>query len=140
MRRAVKLARHADQAGEVPVGALLVRDDTLLAEAWNQPIASHDPTAHAEILVLRQTASGESNYRLPGTTLYVTLEPCLMCFGAMINARVARLVYGASDTRFGVVENIPSTIACNHHIEITGGVLKSECAAQLQTFFRQRRG
>lgn len=142
MGLALKAARAAADLGEVPVGAVLVRDGNLLAAAGNQPIGLSDPTGHAEIRVLRAAASQENNYRLPGTTLYVTLEPCLMCIGAIIHARVARLVYGASDPKTGAVFSlypIGEDRRLNHSIEITSGILAEECGETLRTFFRSRR-
>lgn len=143
MRRALELAARAEAEGEVPVGAVLVgADGEVLAEAWNRPIASHDPAAHAEILALRSGGAAAGNYRLPGSTLYVTLEPCAMCAGAMVHARVARLVYGAADPKTGAagsVFDIVRTEALNHQVDVTGGVLAAECAAVLQAFFRARR-
>ena len=142
MRRALALADRAEAAGEVPVGAVLVKEGGLLAEGWNQPIGSHDPTAHAEIMALRAGGRAVGNYRLVDTTLYVTLEPCSMCVGAMVHARGARLVYGASDPKTGAVggaiELLQSPIH-NHRVEVTGGVLESECAGKLRAFFRGRR-
>ena len=144
MRRALELAACAEAEGEVPVGAVLVgADGEVLAEAWNRPISSRDPTAHAEIRALRAGGLAVANYRLPGSTLYVTLEPCAMCAGAMVHARVARLVYGAADPRTGAAGSIFDIVrseALNHRLEVTGGVLAGECAATLQTFFRARRG
>lgn len=142
MREALVLARRAEQAGEVPVGAILVRDDTLLAEGWNRPIGSHDPSAHAEIVALREAGARLGNYRLPGTTLYVTLEPCAMCAGALIHARVARVVYGAADIKGGAagsVFDLLGTERLNHRVRILGGVLAAECSALLTDFFRRRR-
>ena len=142
MSEALNLARQAGEAGEVPVGALLVQNDTVLARAFNQPIAVNDPTAHAEILVLREAARKLENYRLPGTTLYVTLEPCPMCAGAMVHARVSRLVFGAVDSRSGAagsVCDITRSEALNHRLEVTGGVRAADSAALLQEFFRARR-
>ena len=142
MSQALDLARQAGEAGEVPVGALLVQDDTVVARAWNQPITVNDPTAHAEMLVLREAASKLENYRLPGTTLYVTLEPCPMCAGAMVHARVSRLVFGAVDSRSGAagsICDIARSEALNHRLEVTGGVRATESAALLQEFFRVRR-
>ncbi len=138
MQHALKLAQHAADIGEVPIGAVLVKNNEIISEAWNQPINDHDPTAHAEILALRKAAISVQNYRLPDTTLYVTLEPCLMCFGALINARVGRLVYGASDQRFGVIERVDE-FSFNHLIDITGGVLEQECADLLSGFFERKR-
>ena len=139
MQHALNLAKYAAQVGEVPIGAVLIKNDDILAESWNQPISDHDPTAHAEILALRMAAILEKNYRLPDTTLYVTLEPCLMCFGALINARVKRLVYGASDKRFSVLQPLTDKLDFNHQIEVTGGILNEECAAILSDFFKTRR-
>lgn len=142
MRRAIELAQHAEQQGEVPVGAVLVRDDAIIAEGWNQPIASQDPTAHAEIVTLRAAAAALDNYRLLDTTLYVTLEPCIMCIGAIIHARVKRVVFGANDPKAGAicsVYTIPDDRRLNHHVEVTGGVLAQECGAILSRFFRERR-
>jgi len=138
MRHAFKLAQHAADIGEVPIGAVLVKHNEILGEAWNQPIFNHDPTAHAEILALRKAAQVAQNYRLPGTTLYVTLEPCLMCYGALVNARIERLVFGATDKRFGIVSKLNS-LTFNHHIKITKGVLEGDCAEQLSNFFKAKR-
>lgn len=142
MRRALLLAQRAADAGEVPVGALLVKDDAIVAEGWNQPISGHDPSAHAEMVALRAAAQTLGNYRLTGTTLYVTLEPCVMCAGAIIHARVSRLVFGARDPKAGAVDSIYDVIArprLNHVVEWSGGVLEQECAAILREFFRARR-
>ena len=142
MSRALELAREAERMGEVPVGAVLVRGDECLAEAWNQPIAAHDPSAHAEILALRQASRKLGNYRLADTTLYVTLEPCAMCAGAIVHARVARVVYGAADPRAGAggsVFQILDSDRLNHRAGIDRGILEAECAAILQNFFRERR-
>lgn len=142
MRHALKLAQRAQQLGEVPVGALLVRDGDLVAEGWNRPIASHDPSAHAEMVAMREAAAVLRNYRLGGLTLYVTLEPCVMCAGAIIHARIARVVFGASDPKAGAVNSVYDVIAnprLNHRPEWTGGVLAEECGAILQDFFRARR-
>lgn len=142
MRMAFAKAQEAARQGEVPVGAVLVELDNLLAEACNLPITLQDPTGHAEILVLRQVAKLKQNYRLSGTTLYVTLEPCIMCMGALIHARVKRLVYGATDPKTGAVAsvyNIGSDNLLNHTIEIEGGVLAEQCGALLKTFFKIRR-
>ncbi|OOG26175.1 tRNA adenosine(34) deaminase TadA [Thioalkalivibrio denitrificans] len=143
MRRALELAECAEAAGEVPVGAVVVREGELLGEGCNGPIGAHDPTAHAEIQALRAAAQQAGNYRLPGTTLYVTLEPCPMCVGAMVHARVARLVFGASDPRTGAAGGALDLVADpshNHRIRVTGGVLADECADRLRAFFRARRG
>jgi tRNA(adenine34) deaminase len=143
MRRAIELAREAESAGEVPVGALIVRDGEILAEGFNRPISTHDPTAHAEMVALRAAAARIDNYRLTGTTLYVTLEPCAMCAGAMVHARVQRLVYAATDPRAGAsgsVFNVVQNPALNHRLEVTPGVLADECANLLRNFFVARRG
>ncbi len=142
MRRAIRLARAAAARGEVPVGAVLVVGGRIVGRGSNRPIGSHDPTAHAEIVALRRAARSLRNYRLPGATLFVTLEPCLMCLGAMVQARIARLVYGASDPRVGVTALLRGRPAAglNHRFEIAGGVRGPECAALLKEFFRSRRG
>ena len=143
MARALDLARQAQAAGEVPVGAVLVRDGLVIAAAHNSPIGRHDPSAHAEILVLREAGQRLGNYRLPGTTLYVTLEPCPMCAGALVHARVERLVYGAPDPRAGAagtVFDIVRSGELNHWVEVQGGVCADDAAALLQAFFRARRG
>jgi tRNA(adenine34) deaminase len=142
MRRALELARHAEQAGEVPVGALMVLNDEVIGEGWNQPIVSRDPTAHAEIVALRAAAARLKNYRLTDTTLYVTLEPCAMCAGAIVHARVARVVYGAADPKAGAagsVFNLLDSSALNHRAQITRGVLAEECGTMLRSFFEARR-
>lgn len=142
MRLALHLARQGAAAGEVPVGAVLVRDSQILASSFNQPIATTDPTAHAEILTLRQAARALGNYRLDGTTLYCTLEPCPMCAGALVHARVARLVFGARDLRFGGVRakfQIADSDLLNHRVEIVEGVLAADCTALLREFFEPRR-
>ncbi len=143
MRRALELAGQAEAAGEVPVGAVLVdADGEVIGEGFNCVIAEADPTAHAEIVALRQAATRAGNYRLPETTLYVTLEPCSMCAGALVNARVKRVVYAADDLRAGahhsVFEVLTSPIL-NHRCEVTGGVLAKESAELLRAFFRSRR-
>ncbi|MDQ2695096.1 MAG: tRNA adenosine(34) deaminase TadA [Pseudomonadota bacterium] len=143
MGRALALARQAGAQGEVPVGAVLVADGEAIGEAGNRPIADHDPTAHAEILALRAAARRRGNYRLPGSTLYVTLEPCPMCAGAIVHARVGRLVYGAPDPRSGAagtVFNLLQSPALNHRAGVQGGVLADACAQLLRDFFRHRRG
>ena len=143
MNRALEAAREAETIGEVPVGACLIDEaGELLAVAGNRTIADNDPTAHAEILVLRQAAAKISNYRLLNSTLYTTIEPCAMCAGALVNARVKRLVYGAKDERFGAVEThfrICDSEKLNHQIEIEAGVLAEECRQLMQNFFRKRR-
>ncbi len=142
MRAALELARTGAQAGEVPVGAVLVRDGICLAQAFNQPIARHDPSAHAEILALRQAGERVRNYRLTGSTLYVTLEPCAMCAAALVHARVARLVFGAYDPRVGAagsVFQLADEPRFNHRLEVQGGVLAESCETLLRAFFRARR-
>jgi len=143
MERALARARQARDTGEVPVGAVLVdAGGQILAEAGNAPIANHDPSAHAEMLVLRDAAQKVRNYRLPGTTLYVTLEPCPMCAGALVHARVERIVYAAADPRAGAcgtVFDLARSDALNHRIEITSGVLEDEGSALLKSFFAERR-
>ena len=142
MRRALALARQAAENGEVPVGAVVVMEGRAVGEAYNQPITQQDPSAHAEILALRQAANVVQNYRLSGATLYVTIEPCTMCFGALMHARIGRLVYGAQEPRAGVCESqlqLPEQRFYNHRLEVQGGVLAAECAAQMQSFFARRR-
>ncbi len=142
MRRALALADRAEQEGEVPVGAVVVRDGQLLGEGWNSVISSQDPTAHAEIAALRDAARVEGNYRLPGSVLYVTLEPCTMCAGAMIHARVAQLVFAAKEPKAGVVCSTCALLdepRYNHSVKWQGGVLADESARRLQAFFRARR-
>jgi Cytosine/adenosine deaminases len=142
MALAIEQAKLAEKIDEVPVGAVLVQDDRLIAEAHNQPISNNDPTAHAEIQLLRAAGKALNNYRLPNTTLYVTLEPCTMCLGAMIHARVSRVVFGAYDQKTGVCGSCTdlSTSQCfNHSIEIEGGVLANDCKQLLQEFFKNRR-
>jgi len=142
MKLALEQARLAQAMSEVPVGAVLVQDDQLIASAHNQPIYSNDPTAHAEIQLLRAAGKQLNNYRFPDTTLYVTLEPCTMCLGAMIHARVSRVVFGAYDQKTGVCGSCTdlSTSQCfNHTIAIEGGVLENNCKQLLQEFFKKRR-
>lgn len=142
MQRALELAREAESAGEVPVGCVIVRDGVIIAEGWNRPISTRDPTAHAEMVALRAAAAVSHSYRLTGTTLYVTLEPCAMCAGAMVHARVQRLVFAAADPRAGAagsVFNLVQHPALNHRIECTGGVLAEECGPLLRGFFLARR-
>lgn len=142
MRYAIRLAQRAEQQGEVPVGAILVKDNRCIAEGWNQPIQHHDPTAHAEMLAIRQGGIALSNYRLLDTTLYVTLEPCVMCMGAIAHARVKRLVFGAFDPKRGAVCNALSLSDAdflNHQIDWQGGVYEETCAELLSNFFRMRR-
>jgi tRNA(adenine34) deaminase len=142
MRQALGLAAHAESAGEVPVGALVVRHGTLIGEGWNRPVGSNDPTAHAEIVALRDAAGRAGNYRLPGSTMYVTLEPCPMCLGAMIHARIQWLVFGAFDPRSGAagsVFSLADSPHLNHQIGVIGGVQKMLCGDLLRRFFRTRR-
>ncbi len=143
MWRAIGVAREAAEIGEVPVGAIVVDSEgRILAAESNRTIKNIDPTAHAEILALRTAALRVGNYRLTGSTVYTTIEPCAMCAGALVNARVARLVYGARDERFGAVEThfrICSSLDLNHRLEITGGVLADNCRSLMQEFFRARR-
>lgn len=143
MEHALTLAAHGERQDEVPVGAVLVQDDVLMGEGWNQPIGRHDPTAHAEVMALRAAGCKRANYRLTNTTLYVTLEPCLMCAGAMIHARVTRLVFGARDPKGGAVSSLCHAFeipGLNHRVVVTGGVLAEECSEVLKRFFRTRRG
>lgn len=143
MQRALELAALASAAGEVPVGALVVVDDEILGEGYNGPIGAHDPTAHAEIQALRQAARRIGNYRLPGATLYVTLEPCAMCAGAIMHARVGRVVFGAPDPKTGACGSVIDLFAeqrLNHHAQVRGGVLSEACAVVLRQFFAARRG
>jgi len=142
MRYAIALAARAEAAGEVPVGAVIVSDNRVVGEGWNQPISAADPTAHAEIVALRMASQAANNYRLPGCTLYVTLEPCTMCVGALVHARIERLVYGTTEPKAGAVESQAVLLASpyfNHRISHVGGVLASECQHQLSYFFQQRR-
>jgi tRNA(adenine34) deaminase len=142
MSRALELARAARAAGEVPVGAVVVKDGEIVAEGWNRPIGTCDPTAHAEIIALRAAGTALGTYRLTDTTLYVTLEPCAMCAGAMVHARVRRLVFGATDPRAGAagsVFNVAQNPALNHRMEVSGGLLANECGALLRDFFAARR-
>ena len=142
MAQALDLARTAAEHGEVPVGALLVRDGEVIGQGWNQPIGSHDPTAHAEVVALRDASARAGNYRLGGSTLYVTIEPCTMCFGALMHARVTTLVYGAREPRAGVCGsqlNLPAEGFYNHKIEVIGGVLAEQSTAMLKSFFARKR-
>lgn len=142
MRRAILLAREAREKGEVPVGAVVVQDGRLIGEGFNCPIASSDPGAHAEMIAMRQAGGALGNYRLPGTTLYVTLEPCPMCAGAMVHARVQRVVFGTPDPRAGAAGSIVDILrndALNHRCAVDSGILQAECAALLKDFFRARR-
>lgn len=142
MQLALEQAQLAAAAGEVPVGAVLVKDNQLIASGFNQPISSCDPSAHAEIVALRAAAKTLSNYRLPDTTLYVTIEPCTMCVGALIHARVKRLVFGAPEPRAGAIMSAAKLLEgtqFNHRIEVSGGVLTERCGQLMQTFFREKR-
>jgi tRNA(adenine34) deaminase len=142
MKMALMQAHLARDAGEVPVGAVLVSNQQVIASGHNQPIGHHDPSAHAEIVTLKAAGAALNNYRLPETTLYVTLEPCMMCCGAIMHARVSRLVYGASDAKTGCVHsvmNLFDNIQLNHHTMVDGGVLADECAQVLKDFFKERR-
>jgi len=142
MTLALEQARKAEEHGEVPVGAVLVKDGLLVAKAHNQPISTNDPTAHAEIQLLRIAGKKLANYRLTNTSLYVTLEPCAMCFGAMIHARIKRIVYGAHDPKTGVCRSSTDLTSLNyfkHQINITGGILQHDCSEILHTFFKLRR-
>lgn len=142
MARAIGLAAQGEALGEVPVGAVIVRDGQVLGEGFNQPITSSDPTAHAEVVALRSAAQAVQNYRLVGATLYVTLEPCTMCVGALVHARIARLVYGTAEPKAGAVVSQSQLLDANyfnHQIESVGGVCAGECQQQLSQFFRHRR-
>jgi tRNA(adenine34) deaminase len=141
MRQALAQARRALHLGEVPIGALVVTGGAVSAEGFNQPIRAVDPTAHAEIVALRQAARAAGNYRLPGTTLYVTLEPCLMCVGAIVNARVERVVYGAPEPKWGALGSVLDAreLKLNHRFEVIGGVREAECRQIVVDFFKFRR-
>ena len=143
MRLALEQAGLAQEVGEVPVGAVIIdANGVLLASGFNRTIQDHDPTGHAEVVALRNAAKKSANYRLPGATLYVTLEPCVMCMGAMMHARLARVVYGAPDPKTGAcgsVINLPSESRLNHHTRVEGGVLAHECGEILRDFFKRRR-
>lgn len=142
MQLALEQAQHAWTLGEVPVGAVVVKDGLVIASGFNQPIGRHDPTAHAEIVALRAAAEKLGNYRLPGCELYVTLEPCIMCSGAMMHARLARVVYAATDPKTGAcgsVVNLFEQEKLNHHTAVVGGVLAEEASAMLRGFFAERR-
>jgi tRNA(adenine34) deaminase len=142
MKMAIKEAGQAARSGEVPVGAVLVKGDRVLAEDHNQCIKQSDPTAHAEVLVLRKAGKALRNYRLKNTVMYVTTEPCPMCLSAMIHARVSRLVFGTLEPKFGAVESRFSLLrehGLNHHVEVTGGILEKECTEILKSFFRKKR-
>lgn len=143
MRLALAEARTAEAAGEVPIGAIVVRDGLVIGAGFNQPISASDPTAHAEIVALRAAAARLGNYRLTEATLYVTVEPCLMCVGAMVHARVERVIYGAAEAKAGALVSMTRAHelpGLNHRLEVTGGVLEEECREMMQAFFRARRG
>jgi tRNA(adenine34) deaminase len=142
MRHALDMARRAAEAHEVPVGAVVVQGGRITGEGWNRPVAQSDPTAHAEIVALRAAALGQQNYRLSGASLYVTLEPCAMCIGAALNARVARVVFGAWDPKAGAcgsIFDLPREARLTHRIDVFGGVCSEECSALLREFFKKRR-
>lgn len=142
MQYAIALAAKGEAIGEVPVGAVIVNDNKILGEGWNRPITSCDPTAHAEIVALRQAATNIQNYRLVGSTLYVTLEPCTMCVGALVHARISRLVYGTTEPKAGAVVSqakILDATYLNHKLDYAGGLLANECQHQLSGFFQLRR-
>ncbi|OQW73984.1 MAG: tRNA adenosine(34) deaminase TadA [Proteobacteria bacterium ST_bin11] len=142
LRHAIRLAQRAESQGEVPVGSVLVNNNRCIAEGWNQPIQNNDPTAHAEIVALRKAGHALNNYRLIDTTLYVTLEPCVMCMGAIAHARVKRLVFGAYDPKRGAVCHalqLSDAAFLNHRVEWTGGILEADCAELLSDFFKARR-
>lgn len=142
MRAALELARRAQEAGEVPVGAVVVKDGEIVGRGFNAPISRHDPSAHAEMMALRDAAQRLGNYRLPGCELFVTLEPCMMCAGAIMHARIARVVYGARDPKTGACGSVLDAFAelrLNHHAQVQGGVLAEECGATLSNFFAMRR-
>lgn len=143
MRQALDLADQAASLGEVPVGAILVLDGIVIGQGFNQPISGRDPTAHAEIVALRDAAGRTGNYRLPGTIMYVTIEPCMMCVGALVHARVGTLVFGAAEPRAGAVESTERALErgeLNHRVGVVSGVLAAECADRMRQFFAKRRG
>ena len=142
MRAALALADEARERGEVPVGAVLVMDGEILGRGYNQPVSRNDPTAHAEIVALREAGRQSGNYRLPGSTMYVTIEPCQMCVGAMVHARVARVVYGTPEPKAGAIESAMRAHehpSLNHRLDAAGGVLEADCRNIIQTFFKERR-
>ncbi|KAK2701771.1 tRNA-specific adenosine deaminase-like [Artemia franciscana] len=142
MLEALQLAAQAEAEGEVPVGALIVKENAIIGKGWNRPIANHDPTAHAEIMALRAAAQHLKNYRLPDTTLYVTLEPCAMCAGAIIHARIKRVVFATHDPRGGAAGSVFDILVnhqLNHRVNTTSGILQAEATNQLKTFFKARR-
>lgn len=142
MAKAIELAKQAWQEGEIPVGAILVKDERIIGQGWNRPISSHDPSAHAEMLAIRDAGQKIGNYRLLDTTLYVTLEPCSMCAGLLVHSRIQRVVYGASDLKTGACGSVMDLVRhpqLNHQLEVTGGVLAEPCGELLSDFFRWRR-
>ena len=142
MQHAFELAKKAKEHDEVPVGAVIVYEDRIIGEGWNQPISSHDPTAHAEIIALRDACNNVGNYRLPDATMYVTLEPCAMCAGAIVHARLTKLVFAAADPKTGAcgsIFNLLQTEELNHKVEIGKGIMEDECRALIQTFFKEKR-
>lgn len=142
MHEAISLAKYAMDQQEVPVGAVVVLEDKIIGKGWNQPIANNDPSAHAEIMALRDAASAVGNYRLLNTTLYVTLEPCLMCVGAILHSRIKKLVFGAYDSKAGAAGSVFDVLTDprhNHSVEVQGGILEKQSVEMLQMFFRQRR-
>jgi len=142
MRIAIEQAQLAAQSGEVPVGAVLVKDGQVISKAFNKPIANHDPSAHAEMLAIREAALAEENYRIPGSTLYVTLEPCAMCSGVILHARIDRVVYGAPDPKTGAAGSVLDIFASkqiNHQTSVEGGIMSEECGQLLRDFFKGRR-
>ena len=142
MRHAIDLAKFAEQAGEVPVGAVVVKDERIIGEGWNQPVGTHDPSAHAEMVALRAAGANVMNYRLTDVTLYVTLEPCVMCTGALVHARVNRVVYGAEDPKSGAIKGcfkLMNDKKFNHKIKVDGGILEEECGNLLRRFFELKR-
>ena len=142
MRHALQLANNAQQQGEIPVGAVLVKDNQIIGEGWNQSISLHDPSAHAEMMAIREAGKNLHNYRLVGSSLYVTLEPCSMCAGLLIHSRIDRLVFGTEDFKTGAVGslfNLLSDLRMNHRVEVTGGVMAKECGDKLSAFFKLRR-
>ncbi len=142
MQRAFELAQKAKEYDEVPVGAVIVHEDKIIGEGWNQPISSHDPTAHAEIIALRNAGNNVGNYRLPGATMYVTLEPCAMCAGAIVHARLSKLIFAVADPKTGAcgsIFNLLQTEELNHKVEIDKSIMEDECRALIQTFFKEKR-
>ena len=142
MHEALSLADHAENAGEVPVGAVVVLNGEIIGEGWNHPISGHDPTAHAEIMALRDAASRITNYRLVDADLYVTIEPCTMCAGALVHARVRRVIYGAAEEKAGVVDSngqLLQQLWMNHRVEVVRGVLEKQCKEKISQFFKRRR-